>query len=153
MSVRLVVNSWHYSDVIMNKMASQIPSLTIVYSTIYQGEDERKHQSSASLAFVRGIHRWPLNSPHKWPVKRNMFPFDNVIMDGLSLVMDLQYNLCWKLNLVSNVNYTIRWEILDVLAKMRYHEIPFVELSMCSVIPPGVRMWIKTLQVNNPIWH
>ena len=47
----------HYSDVIMGVMASQITSLTIVYSTVYSGADQRKHQSSASLAFVRGIHR------------------------------------------------------------------------------------------------
>ena len=39
-----------------------------------------KHRSSASLAFVRGIHRWPVNSPHKGPVTRKMFPFDDVIM-------------------------------------------------------------------------
>ena len=61
-------------------MASQIASLTIVYSTVYSGADQRKHQSSASLAFVRGIHRGPVNSPHKWPVTRKMFPFDDVIM-------------------------------------------------------------------------
>ena len=72
--------SEHYSDVIMGVMASQITSLTIVYSTVYSGTDQRKHQSSTSLAFVRGIHRWPLNSPHKWPVTRKMFPFDDVIM-------------------------------------------------------------------------
>ena len=42
--------------------------------------DQRKHQSSASLAFVRGIHQGPVNSPHKWPVTRKMFPFDDVIM-------------------------------------------------------------------------
>ena len=52
----------HYNDVIMSAMASQITSLTIVYSTVYAGADQRKHQSSASLAFVRGIHRWPVNS-------------------------------------------------------------------------------------------
>ena len=57
----------HYNDVIMSAMASQITSLTIVYSTVYPGADQRKHQSSASLAFVRGIHRWPVNSPHKRP--------------------------------------------------------------------------------------
>ena len=72
--------SIHYNDVIMGKMASQITSLTIVYSTVYSGADQRKHQSSASLAFVRGIQRWPVNSPHKWPVTRKMFPFDDVIM-------------------------------------------------------------------------
>ena len=57
----------------MSAMASQINSLTIVYSTVYSGADQRKHQSSASLAFVREIHRWPVNSPHKGPVTRKMF--------------------------------------------------------------------------------
>ena len=65
----------------MDPMASEINSLTIVYSTIYLGADQRKCQSYASLAFVRGIHRWPVNSPHKWPVTRKMFPFDDVIME------------------------------------------------------------------------
>ena len=63
----------HYNDVIMGVMASQIISLTIVYSTVYSGSDQRKHQSSASLAFVRGIHRWPVNPPHKGPVTRKSF--------------------------------------------------------------------------------
>ena len=70
----------HYSDVIMGTMVSQIISLTIVYSTVYPGADQRKHQSSASLVFVRGIHRWPVNSPDKGPVTRKMFPFDDIIM-------------------------------------------------------------------------
>ena len=68
----------HCNDVIMGAMASQITSLTSVYSTVYSGADQRKHQSSASLAFVRGIYRWPVNSPHKRPVTRKMFPFDDV---------------------------------------------------------------------------
>ena len=63
----------HYNDVIMSTMASQITSLTIVYSTVYLGVDKRKHQSSASLVFVREIHRGPVNSPHKGPVTRKMF--------------------------------------------------------------------------------
>ena len=71
---------YHYSDVIMGAMASQITSFTIVCSTVYSGADQRKHQSSASLVFVRGIRRWPVNSPHKWPVRRKMFPFDDVII-------------------------------------------------------------------------
>ena len=65
----------------MDAIASRITSLTIIYSTVYSDADQRKHQSSASLAFVRGIHRWPLNYPHKWPVTRTMLPFDDVIMD------------------------------------------------------------------------
>ena len=70
----------HYNDVTMSKVASQITSFTIVYSTVYSGPDQTKHQSSASLAFVQGIHRGPVNSPHKWPVTRKMFPFDDVII-------------------------------------------------------------------------
>ena len=70
----------HYDDVIMSAIASQITSLTIVYSIVYSDADQRKHQSSASLAFVRGIHRGPVNSPHKWPVTRKTFPSDDVIM-------------------------------------------------------------------------
>ena len=64
----------------MGSMASQITSLTIVYSAVYSGADQRKHQSSASLAFVRDIHRGPVNSPYNWPVTRKMFPLDDVIM-------------------------------------------------------------------------
>ena len=70
----------HYDDIIMSAMAPQITSLTFVYSSVYSGADHRKHQSPTSLAFVRVIHRWPVNSPHKWPVTRKIFPFDDVIM-------------------------------------------------------------------------
>ena len=62
----------HNNGIIMSAMASQIASLTIVYSTVYSGADQRKHKSSAFLAFVRGIHRSPVNSPDKGPVTRKM---------------------------------------------------------------------------------
>ena len=75
----------HYDDVIMSLMASQITSLMIVYSTSYSGVVQRKHQSSALMAFVRGIHRGPVNSPHKGPVTRKMFPFHDVIMCAVRL--------------------------------------------------------------------
>ena len=70
----------------MGAMTSQITSLMIVYSTIYSGSDQRKHQSSASLAFMRGIHRWPVNSPHKGPVTQKMFLFDDIIIYELLLL-------------------------------------------------------------------
>ena len=90
---------WHYNDVIMGVIAFQITSLAIAYSTVYSDTDQRKHQSSASLAFVRGIHRGPVNSPHKWPVTRKMFTFDDVIMVYrhdhfiLCFVMDISRSL------------------------------------------------------------
>ena len=76
--ILLQVVKTHYRDVIIIAMASQIT--TIVYSTVYSGADQRKHQSSASLAFVRGIHRW-----HKGSETRKMFPFDNVNMPTIDV--------------------------------------------------------------------
>ena len=69
----------------MGGIASQITSLTIVYSSVYSDADQRKHQSSASLAFVRWIHRGPVNSPHKWPVVQKLFPFDDVSKVSLKI--------------------------------------------------------------------
>ena len=70
----------------MGAMASQITSLTTVYSIVYLSADQRKHQSSALLAFVMGIHRRPVNTPHKWRVKRKMFPFDDVNMKAWGFI-------------------------------------------------------------------
>ena len=64
----------------MSTMASQTTGDSSVYSTVCSDAGRRKHQSSALLAFVREIHRWPVNSPHKGPATRKMFPFDDVIM-------------------------------------------------------------------------
>ena len=66
-----IILALHYSDVIMSATASQITCVSIVYLTICSGTDQRKHQSSASPAFVKGIHQGPVNSPHKGPVTRN----------------------------------------------------------------------------------
>ena len=77
----------HYCDVIMGAIAPQITSLTIVYSTVYSVVDQRKHQSSASLAFVRGIHR------ARWSVTRKMFPFDDVIMI-FTFILIREWNMC-----------------------------------------------------------
>ena len=60
-------------------MASHITGVSVVYSIIYSGSDQRKHQSSRSLVFVRGIHRWPVDSPHKGPITQKIFPFDDAI--------------------------------------------------------------------------
>ena len=96
----------HYDDVIMGAMASQITSITIVYSTAYSDVDQRKHQSSASLAFVRGIHREPVNSPHKWPVTRKLFPFHDVIMlEAIELIL-IEPLFLWVKLLVHAVEVT-----------------------------------------------
>ena len=64
----------------MSAVVSQITSFAIVNPTVYSTANRRKHQSIASLAFVRGIHRWPVNSPHKRTVMLKILPFDDVIM-------------------------------------------------------------------------
>ena len=96
---------YHYDDVTMGTMAAQITSLAIVYSTFYLGADQSKHQSFASMAFVWGIHRGPVNSPHKWPVTRKMFPFDDVIMIITSFVVQaISLSVSFKIVLLSPVS-------------------------------------------------
>ena len=93
----------HYDEVIMDTMAYKITSLAIVYLTVYSGADQRKHQCSASLAFVRGIHRWPVNSLHKWPVTQKMFPLDDVIM----------FKMKWPHQQVYMCHWGIQWLCLS----------------------------------------
>ena len=102
------LNSQHYNDVIPGAIASHITSLTIVYSTVYSGTDRRKHQSSASLAFVRGIHRSPMNSPHKWPTTRKIFPFDDVMMRNTDKIWDGNIILSILVK-ISKMRFTIIW--------------------------------------------
>ena len=91
--------SQHYNDVIMSAMASQSTGVSIVCLTVCLGADQRKHQSSASLAFVREIHRWPVDSPHRGPVTRKMFPFDDVIrgneMFHIVWFIDISHGIIW----------------------------------------------------------
>ena len=80
--IHVYMRCYHYNDVIMSAMASQIIGVSIVSSTVCSGADQRKRQSSASLAFESGIHRSPVNATLKGPVTRKKFPFDDVIMVG-----------------------------------------------------------------------
>ena len=67
----------------MSSTASQITSLTIIYSTVYSGADQIRHQTSASLAFVRGIHRWPVNSQHRGPVNVSIWWRHHVVAQSV----------------------------------------------------------------------
>ena len=104
----------HYYDVIMDTIASQIASHTIVYSTVYSDADQSKHQSPASLAFVREIHRGPMNSPHKWPVTRKMFPFDDVTMELTMVMWDSHAMMStWKSALCSHWEHRADFDIIS----------------------------------------
>ena len=117
-SYNVVIGKIHYGDVIMGQIASQITGLTIINSTVYSDADQRKHQRAASLAFVRGIHRGPVNFPHKWPVTRKMFPFDDVIMNLImnftdTILAELMMAECpiWFIYSTTSYNVGINVEI------------------------------------------
>ena len=126
----------HYNDALMSLMASQITSLTIVCSAGYSGADQRKHQSSASLGFVLGIHRWPVNTPHKGPVRRKLFPFDYVIMRwycAYPIQSENNSGLLWEhasFYVTTNLNL---WLITDFISNFIYgYGILYFTLNFCS---------------------
>ena len=114
----------HYSEVKISAMASQITSLTIVNSSVYSGADQIKDQSSAWLAFVRGIHRWPVNYTHKGPVTRKMYPFYDVIM----------------------VIMTIRW--LHLATETHWLPLPKSGLTISHVVALHVGAGLLTIPVS-----
>ena len=104
----------------MGSMASQITNLTIVYSAVYSGANQRKQQSFASLASVRGIHRGPENSPHKWPVTRKMRPFDDVIMpqtNSTNWPCFYQTRSAWSADQGSNKNHSCTYNFAPTVTK------------------------------------
>ena len=106
----------HYSVVIMSTMEFPITCVLIVYSAVCSDTDQRKHQSSTSQAFVWGIHRWPVNSPHKWPVTRKVLPFDDVIM--------ISSNICG----VEMQEYSNQ-HLLSLLSGLICHQLYFFTLN------------------------
>ena len=129
----------HYTDVTMSSMASQITSLGIFYSTVYSGEDQRKYQSSASLAFVRRIHRGPVNSPHKRPVTRKIFPFDDVIMIGQNghTPNDIGiYSSCW-LEGGENLHYLQTSNI----SRTKLQQLNVSHLVLQLSLPKSIKAW------------
>ena len=128
----------------MTAMASQITGLTIGYSTIYSGTGERKHQSSVSLAFVRGIHRWPVNSPHKWSVTRRKCSFDDVIM--MSLKQNCNSTYTYWVALINSPPWTKKaGTLLSIDSKyfleilMQYHSMVFY--LRCVLTPNVNKCW------------
>ena len=119
---------WHYCDVMMGTMASQITGLTIVCSTIHLGADQRKHHSSASLAFVQGIHRlrayqhliyyafakvWLVSNTHSNAnTQRNLF-VNSVLHFALKMSNEPAHNLWFQLSSldreVQQINFYLAW--------------------------------------------
>ena len=98
----------NYTDVIMTAMVSQITGALIVYSTVCSGADQRKHQSFASLTFVRALRRWLVNSPQKGPVAQKMFPFDDASWYHLLRSMGI-IDIMWHFSLTYFEIYQFQW--------------------------------------------
>ena len=124
----------HYNDVIMGAMAYLITSLTIICSAVYSGADQRKHESSASLAFVRGIHRWPVNSPHKGQVTRKIVPFDDVIMARSRYILVDYSSTQWALHIPNN------------LVRLLWFRIGLIVPSTCRAIRIALSLWNELYQ-------
>ena len=127
---------YHHNDVMMSSIAFQITSRTIVYLTFYSAADQRKYQSSASLSFVWGIHRRPVNSPHKGQVTRKMFPFDDVIMH-LMVLGHLKTKWWRSTGSYSNGTSVIAFYVLDnAFQQLRF---PRHSLNQCNADPKTVK--------------
>ena len=141
------VHVMHYRDVIISTLASQITGISIVYSTVCTDADQRKYQSSASLVFVRWIHRRPVNSPHKGPVTRKIFQFDDVSMV-------LKFPSLW-INHETCVKYTIQrlWCQCKIQIVLLSHQFTIISViawsySMLSHFVYAPSQWETTLQRN-----
>ena len=151
---------YHDNDIIMGPIASQITSLTIVYSTVYPDADQRKHQSSASLAFVRGIHRGPVNSSHRWPVTRKMLPFDDVIMVVCVWAWSFQHLLI-NINIKGQGYMKLAFEMLTVRGQQHSfstHERMFLgkcqsswDRNVSTWVGDKLQIWLKNV-FENVVW-
>ena len=147
-----VTSQWrlhHYTDSIISTMAFQRNSLTIVY----WGADQRKLQSSASLAFVRGIHRWPVNSPHKGPVTRKMFPFDDVSMINPAVSeTQIQKNTCkydkWIHDALYNKNKQTKYNKSGCI----FHGTGSHLVSLIPTQIPRVGYLVSLMQTQSDLW-
>ena len=117
-------SSFHYSDVIMDTMASQITGFTIGFLTVYSSAYQRSNPSSASPAFLRGIHRWPGNSPHKGRVTRKMFPFGDVVNRSLIYAYEIGSGSLLCLQMAVPKSSDISWAPRDLVTnEIRHGEI------------------------------
>ena len=126
----------HYSDVIMSAMRLKSPASRLFVQPFFSGADQRKHQSSTPLAFVWGIHRWLLDSPHKGPVTRKMFPFDDVIM------LHSQYHSCWWLNDTMSYSFLFYFtrNLISVIANCLYSTNLWIKAGMTYYLL-GSKLW------------
>ena len=153
----------------MSVMASQITGVSIVYSTICSGNNQRKHQNSASLAFMRGIHRWPVNSPHKGPVTRKIFPVDDVVIVRRAGLLWSQQDFEWRWSvplfkcltvlefsfilfdlclLITFFNFIMNYVPIVTFWIFTYHKILILSIMFCSIWSYWIIFFLACLEVS-----
>ena len=134
------INMLHYNDVIMTTMASQITSVTVVYSTVYSDADQRKHQSSASLAFVWGFHRDRWIPRTKGQLRGKMFPFDDVIMNFFGWYCYIMKYLGKQLPHEHDIQFNFQWRF------PQNHFCPYCEQTISFF---SHKQYVRLLHPNN----
>ena len=136
----VVIGAGNGRDVIMGTMASQITGISIVCWYVCSGADQRKLQGSASPAFLRGIHRGPVVSPHKGPVTGKIFPFDDVIISPNRRLISARLLL---IDLVAT-NFSELWIKIQQFSWKR------IDLEMVSV-NGGINASLSRIQLSQSI--
>ena len=135
----------HYNDVIMSAVEPEITGVSIVCSTVCSGAHQRKH-----LAFVRGIHRWLVDSPHKGSVTRKCFHLmTSLCKDALVPVqhLNIAYPKHWGLVCQKQVskagtsNYIPQymWDVITC---------PFLDTFFKQVLNYTLLLWLWTKNVS-----
>ena len=126
----------------MSAMASQITGVASACSTVCSGAHQRKHKSFVSLAFMRGIHWWPVDSPHKGLITQKMFPFDGVIMTYLIFT-------CLERTAITNSRKLRRKYIIPVCNLHWFNRmISYIPCNSCKSFP-----WTTHRQVRKMLYN
>ena len=135
----------------MITVASQITSLTVVYSTVYSDAGQRKHQKLRVTVLCVGNSPGAVNSPHKGPVTRKMLPFDDVIMvcEICSILLSETSRRKIHLGLYSLSRRTRDCEISYSLEAARFDVVMIVWVwnltGISAVLPPGCMSFVRTI--------
>ena len=145
---------FHYDDVIMTTIASQITSLTSVYSTVYSDADQRKHQSSASLAFVWGIHRDRWLPRTKGQLRGKCF---HLMTSSCQVRALMNYYIplltsVWLIRIALIITVTSQWARWHLHSPaLRLFTEPFVQAQMKENIKSS-RYWLLWAEFTGERW-
>ena len=155
---QLTSNCGHNSDVILSMMVSQITGILIVCLTICTSTAQRKYLSFVSLAFVRGIHWSPADSPHKGPLMWKLFPFDDAIMETYQLfALQVLVPYIYGTETWSSLSLQLSWHLMVPACQAISRPSADLKVGMIfnSSSPSAtyMRQWIGLVLLQIMAWH